>query len=178
MAVYFVVPLSVLILHPRRQHPTSPFLCVSMVFSPAHALTHCLFRTLPFHNVYSSSLSSALVAAQTLPHPSFHPHPLCYPLGFYSYGCLPSSPRLCPPSDCLLVGMQAWTPIVRSCLSALSFSISVSLSLFLFPAPCVHSFYKKEQEKKHSTTSEKKRAEEGVCVEWINGWKNEQERDM
>ena len=26
-----------------------------------------------------------------------------------------------PPSDCLLVGMQAWTPIVRSCLSALYF---------------------------------------------------------
>ncbi len=116
-------------------------------------LTPFLFSALSSHSMssFSSSLSSTpAVAAHNTAPPLFLSTLLMLTSSFYSYGCLPFPPRSFPPSDCLLVGMQAWTPIVPSCLSALSFSISLStsLSLFLFPAPSVHCFYQKNSTKK------------------------------
>lgn len=116
-------------------------LCVviPLCFVVLHLLNiaNCIYGSLLKNTASFLSCSSyniPVVAVQPLPQPlSVHILYVSYPMGCSSYGY--------PPRDCLLVGMQAWNPIVCSCLSALSSFPSPPLSLFLFPAPCVHSFF-------------------------------------
>lgn len=70
-------------------------------------------------SVFSSSLSPPITPSPPLPSPLLPSPPL--PDAQDPYVSMAAPPRASPIADCLLVGMQARTPIVRSCLSALSF---------------------------------------------------------